>query len=1161
MTDTPQTDRTIRRVGRRLRKLETSQARAARASQAGQRSVEDGDSIPFYDENGDLRVLIGATADDPAAFGVQTFGGVAPAVPSTPTVTPGPGTVTIGWDGYDADGLQSWGVDFERVEVHLFTAADYNPDDSTQVATFSSPAGGAVALNLPIGAPRYAKLVAVKTSGVESAATASVAAVAEPVELSPPIAPPASSPAVVATGMPTTIVLRADEVAATDLIEYHVSTVQGFTPSPATLLPNTPTRSQVYVAKNLPDGTAFVVDTPYYFRAVATNDAVDVDHPAPAPSAESTGRLDLTAIANLIASTLVVEIVTAALVNVGPAQFDADLGLIIPQSDGVSVIRLPVNINQDATIPNLATRRFLSEVSATLGGATKITGTATATAGTPNPAVGPSVGSDQEYLRLLDSEALTPNLYGLTQDATGRWVTVYALNPGSASLLVYTAAGELLIGVGSIPNIGAYILDGGVTRYGASLYVLGRRTDTRQIRWWKFNATTFAYEGQTGLTLPGGAAATTPLAVRPAIGTDPVNGEILVVSAQSATVFQVDAFDPATGVVGFGSATMANPYGVNAVGGIYSGTSSAAELAGAQYVIAPASNNFTAYDAAGTRAPTRDWPRAATSAVRGLFFDGTRFWHLDGNGYIRKYATGHPVTAAVDVTYTNYDAVSTTASYAALVAAGAPTWWARLNEAAGAGTMVDASGNGRDGTHTGVTTGDPGALGASGDASTAATYTGLSSSHSDIPYAAWMYGPTYTQITMTAWIKTNVTTGTRHVVSRAGANYVYALRVVGTLADFTIQLGGSTFVSAQSTATVADNAWHHVVGTWDGTSVRLYVDGALVATTGGAVGTLNNNVTNGLQVGGRGGLYFAGSVDEPAFYPTALAGSDAAALYTAGTSAAGANTVHETGVSPTTAYVWPARSRLVVETAPPVDAADTDPTHLDRANQVRIYVREAASTFKLQATVTAAPWRKALEGVAAGAAPRTDIPFAAGAVGTIQSTGQLFGGPAWRLVGDGMGNLPGMAWTAAGVVTLSGSLRDQIDARVFAVGDYYQATASADGTATSTANVAVPGLSQVVVVPSTAAVYRVDVDADQQIDTAGATAIAELTTGTSTIAVQGNPVVLSGPLNLRANGHRTLYVTGLAAGSQTFAVRARSGAAATTTRVRVGSTLSIQRVK
>ncbi|TMF75272.1 MAG: LamG domain-containing protein, partial [Chloroflexi bacterium] len=76
--------------------------------------------------------------------------------------------------------------------------------------------------------------------------------------------------------------------------------------------------------------------------------------------------------------------------------------------------------------------------------------------------------------------------------------------------------------------------------------------------------------------------------------------------------------------------------------------------------------------------------------------------------------------------------------------------------------------------------------------------------------------------------------------------------------------------------------WSHVVGTFDGSTLRLYVNGALVATSA-AAGPLNS--ASGPSFIGRLGqsLYpFQGSLDEVAVFPVALSAERVRAHYLGG---------------------------------------------------------------------------------------------------------------------------------------------------------------------------------------------------------------------------------------------------------------------------------------
>lgn len=60
---------------------------------------------------------------------------------------------------------------------------------------------------------------------------------------------------------------------------------------------------------------------------------------------------------------------------------------------------------------------------------------------------------------------------------------------------------------------------------------------------------------------------------------------------------------------------------------------------------------------------------------------------------------------------------------------------------------------------------------------------------------------------------------------------------------------------------LGENKWHHVAGAWDGSTLYLYLDGALVASAA-ASGDGTNPVTNKFYIGGEGAFPMDGRADE-----------------------------------------------------------------------------------------------------------------------------------------------------------------------------------------------------------------------------------------------------------------------------------------------------------
>ena len=83
---------------------------------------------------------------------------------------------------------------------------------------------------------------------------------------------------------------------------------------------------------------------------------------------------------------------------------------------------------------------------------------------------------------------------------------------------------------------------------------------------------------------------------------------------------------------------------------------------------------------------------------------------------------------------------------------------------------------------------------------------------------------------------------------------------------------------------LSNDTWYHLAGTYDGTNVRLYVNGVLDVTTAQALDTTN---TDGVHVGAFTSgysAYLTGQVDEVAIYSTVLTAAQILSHYNNGVS-------------------------------------------------------------------------------------------------------------------------------------------------------------------------------------------------------------------------------------------------------------------------------------
>ncbi|WP_216691005.1 LamG-like jellyroll fold domain-containing protein [Hymenobacter siberiensis] len=130
-------------------------------------------------------------------------------------------------------------------------------------------------------------------------------------------------------------------------------------------------------------------------------------------------------------------------------------------------------------------------------------------------------------------------------------------------------------------------------------------------------------------------------------------------------------------------------------------------------------------------------------------------------------------------------------------------------------------------------------------------------------------------ITLESWVRTSAT-GEKYITTKADDSWYLAMDGgaaggVGTgVASFYLN-GPSTSSGGwlYGTTNLADGRWHHVAGTYDGTTLRLYVDGVQQSSraASGAISTGNNQVDIGTRTGD---FFWNGSLDELRIYNTAL---------------------------------------------------------------------------------------------------------------------------------------------------------------------------------------------------------------------------------------------------------------------------------------------------
>ena len=229
--------------------------------------------------------------------------------------------------------------------------------------------------------------------------------------------------------------------------------------------------------------------------------------------------------------------------------------------------------------------------------------------------------------------------------------------------------------------------------------------------------------------------------------------------------------------------------------------------------------------------------------------------------------TGHSPSRTFAVTST-----APASAYRETVLADAPRGYWRLGEGGGT-TAADEVPDGTPGTYQG----GPG-LGSAGVVpvaqSTAATLDGVDDVIR-IPDSANL-DPS-SALALELWIRPAALPSSSATLMRKDLQYMLRLTSGGGVA-FRLWRGGASTEVTSPAATVKAGVWNHVVASYDGTAVTVYVNGTARSTL--ALGSPVDTSANPLTLGaGTGSDHYSGRIDEPAVFGTALSAARVQAHY------------------------------------------------------------------------------------------------------------------------------------------------------------------------------------------------------------------------------------------------------------------------------------------
>ena len=362
----------------------------------------------------------------------------------------------------------------------------------------------------------------------------------------------------------------------------------------------------------------------------------------------------------------------------------------------------------------------------------------------------------------------------------------------------------------------------------------------------------------------------------------------------------------------------------------------------------------------------------------------------------------------------------------------APVSWWKLNE--GSGTTANDSGSG---------TADPGTITSgtwieppsSVDESSALQFNGSSSvvalgDPSKLQFTS--------QITFSAWINPSNSTSNQLIIDDGSSSSSEVYLGIG---------GGYYVVGADAGSYVAQyaipsgdlNTWVQLVGTYDGTTWRLYRDGQLVASTADAGFTLPNgtwDIGAGTFTHRRSGQYltdyFSGDIGDVRVYSTAISSAAIAGLaaapptvttaaaalptaVTAKTTVLSASATDDAGAS-TLIYTW-------ATTGTPPAAVTFSANGTDAASSTTATFTKAG-TYNFAVTITNLAGLAATSSVSVTVSQTlTSITVSPGSLGLNAGATQPFTAEAYDQFGAAMATQPAFTWTTnVGTITSPGGV-------------------------------------------------------------------------------------------------------------------------------------------
>ncbi|HYG73398.1 MAG TPA: LamG-like jellyroll fold domain-containing protein [Planctomycetota bacterium] len=147
------------------------------------------------------------------------------------------------------------------------------------------------------------------------------------------------------------------------------------------------------------------------------------------------------------------------------------------------------------------------------------------------------------------------------------------------------------------------------------------------------------------------------------------------------------------------------------------------------------------------------------------------------------------------------------------------------------------------------------------------------------------------QLSLSAWVNADTATSSKVIVSKANGSVLQYTLVRFGNGSLRFNIGTTSGIAGLSSVTaLAANRWYHVAATYDGSTIRLFIDGVLNASVAksGAMSDCGRGVRIGAGTGTES-MFFKGSLDDLRIYNQALSAAEISALANAGAAPAAAS--------------------------------------------------------------------------------------------------------------------------------------------------------------------------------------------------------------------------------------------------------------------------------